>query len=60
MEDRVLVTDEHEIAAVHAGEIEGEIYDDGEAWADSASLAAWRAARSGPRDLTVDESQERS
>jgi len=55
--ERVLVTDEHEIAAVHAEEIEGEIYDDGEAWADSASLAAWRGQ---PRDPPYGESQEQS
>jgi hypothetical protein len=43
--ENILVTDEAEIDAVKYGEIEGDVYSDGEVWADVVSLLQWREAQ---------------
>jgi len=45
MSESIQITNPAEIAAVLAGEIEGEQYADGETWAETDSLAAWRLSR---------------
>jgi hypothetical protein len=42
--ENILVTDEAEVDAVKYGEIEGDVYSDGEVWADVVSLLMWREA----------------
>lgn len=44
----VLVTDELAKAAVRHGDIDGDIYRDGEIWADAESLKRWYAAAAKP------------
>lgn len=39
---REVVTDEKEIEAIRRGEIDGEVYSDGEAWAERAALRKYR------------------
>jgi hypothetical protein len=41
----VRITDRLEMMAVMNGEIEGDVYRDGEVWADPISLLQWRAAQ---------------
>ena len=41
----VQVTDFEEVLAVWEAHIDGFVYDDGEVWADTASLERWRRAR---------------
>lgn len=43
--ERVRVLDVFEKNAVHSGEIVGDVYSDGEVWADPVSLLTWRAGR---------------
>ncbi len=42
MSNYVEVFDEDEVTAVRNGEIEGDVYRDGECWADPQSLIQWR------------------
>jgi hypothetical protein len=41
MGKQVQITDPTAVAAVQRGEVEGEVYRDGEVWADEESLRAW-------------------
>jgi hypothetical protein len=43
--ENILITDEAEIDAVKYGEISGDVYSDGEVWADVVSLLQWREAQ---------------
>jgi hypothetical protein len=42
MSESIQITNPAEIAAVKAGELEGEIYSDGEVFADAVALCNWR------------------